>query len=199
MNMRQPATRRFAANAVKSVQSNPIPLYLYLAVAIIFMVGCNRQEDSTEVSSHQVRLPEQETTNSIGRSLNSLRKDLGLRQIGDNWVLYRSIASEERWMVDRSRPDAKILFKDNSGNIYEEQDTYYSGGEFEGLDGHDWERVVVSYDYRTKEIAVAYSGTNELIEAVLSKYFMTIDGGTTNLVSAMTEVNKIVAGWPNKK
>ncbi len=164
---------------------------LFCIVAITFAAGCRRQEAPLEVHVSQQKMKQ-----PIGRHLNPLRKELGLRLIGDDWVLYRSDARQEDWKSNSSGAIAKTVLKDGSGNVVSEEDCYYSGTEFEGIEGHNWENVSVTYDYRTMEIAVGYAGTNKSTKAILSRFFMSANGGTTNVVGAMAEVNKVVAGWP---
>ena len=162
-----------------------------ICIALIsIIVGCHRQSEPT------VSLTTNENGQVIGRKLNSLRRELGLREISDRWILYRSDNRQEDWKNSSAGAIAKTVLKDGNGNVTQEVDSYYSGAEFEGPDGHNWENIGVIYDYKTKEVAISYAGPNKAIEASLLKYKMTIHGGSINVSDAIAEVNKIVAGWP---
>jgi hypothetical protein len=133
----------------------------------------------------------------IGRTLNPIHKELGLRPIGDDWILYRNEAGQEDWKIRAAGPVAKVLLKDQSGKIKSEQEIYYSGAEFVDREGHNWEQIVVNYDFTTKQIYVAYIGTNPQIEGKLAKFKITVNGPSTDVNGAIKAVKEVAADWPD--
>ncbi len=162
----------------------------YLCIGVV-AIGCSRQ------ASPPAQVTQQITSQPIGRSLNPVRRELGLRLIGDDWVLYRSQDSQEEWKIRNAGLLSKVILKTSSGSASAEEDYYYSGAEFTDREGHGWERITVNYNYGTKEVVVSYTGTNKVIEASLSKFSMTVQGGSTNVVGAMAAVKEAAVGWPD--
>ncbi len=129
--------------------------------------------------------------------MNPIRKELGLRQIGDDWILYDKEAGQEDWKIRVDGPVAKVVLKDQSGNVKSEQEIYYSGAEFVDREGHNWEQIVVNYDFTTKQIYVAYIGTNSQIEGKLARFKTTVNGPSTDVNGAIKAVKEVAADWPD--
>ena len=157
----------------------------------VVVIGCNQK------SSPFAEMPSEQSRESAGRSLNPIRRELGLLLIGDNWVLYKSDASEEQWVIRKGSPSGKTVIKDPLGNVIKEEDHYYSGARFTSQHDYGWEFISAMYDYRTKQIALGYSGTNEAVAAAISPFSMTVNGGSTDVVGAMAAVRMVAASWPD--
>ena len=142
-------------------------------------------------------MPSKQSQQLIGRSLNPLCKEIGLPLMGDNWILYKSTATEEHWVVREGSPSGKTILKDTLGNILKEEDHYYSGARFTSAHDYGWEFISALYDYRIKQISLSYSGTNEAAAAMAAPFKMTSNGGSTNVVDAIAALRKIAANWPD--
>jgi hypothetical protein len=137
------------------------------------------------------------TNTATVNALNLLRKEIGLRLIGPDLVLYRSRPTQEDWQRAKSGFPAKAVFKNLTGQVLSEEDYYYSGAQFTDREGHGWERITVHYDYGIKEVVLSYTGTNKATEAILSKYLMPFNGPSTNISGVMAAVKTAAAGWPD--
>jgi hypothetical protein len=142
-------------------------------------------------------MQEHQTSESADKSMNELRASLGLRLIGESWVLYRSLPTQEDWKIRKDGFVAKSVFKDAAGKTVSEEDYYYSGAQFVDPEGRGWERITVHYDYGTKQVYLAYTGTNATTEAALSKFLMRLHGPSTDVAGAMAAVKTAAAGWPD--
>ncbi|MEW6155860.1 MAG: hypothetical protein AB1813_00410 [Verrucomicrobiota bacterium] len=160
----------------------------------LLVAGCNREAGT---ASTPEQMQERQTSGSPTKSLNELRAGLGLRVIGESWVLYRSLPTQEDWKMRKDGFVAKTVFKDASGNVSSEEDHYYSGAQFVDREGRGWERITVHYDYGTKQVYLAYTGTNATTDAMLSKFLMRLHGPSTDVAGAMAAVKRAAAGWPD--
>lgn len=157
----------------------------------VLVAGCNPQAPSS------TQMPPKPASQPIGRTLNPLRRELGLIPIGDNWVLYKSNTNEEHWVVRKGSPSGKTVFKDSSGKVIKEEDHYYSGVRFTDRHEYGSEFISAIYDYQTKQIALGYSGTNKTAEAVVSRFTMTVNGGSTDVAGAIAALKEVAASWPD--
>lgn len=168
--------------------------FLFRLCIGLLVAGCNREAgkapSSEEMQKHQ-------TSESSDKSLNELRASLGLRVIGESWVLYRSLPTQEDWKIRKDGFVAKTVFKDASGKVSSEEDYCYSGAQFVDREGRGWERITVHYDYGTKQVYLAYTGTNTVTDAVLSKFLMRLHGPSTDVAGAMAAVKTAATGWPD--
>jgi hypothetical protein len=155
------------------------------------ITACNQQAPSS------AQMAQNQASQTVGRTLNPQRKELGLRTIGDNWVLYRANGNQEDWVVRKGSPSGKTVFKDASGNVTTEEDHFYSGARYYYRHDYGWEFISVSYDYRTKQVAISYSGTNQVTEGILSKFLMPSQGPTSDVAGVMAAVKQAATGWPD--
>jgi hypothetical protein len=169
-------------------------ILISILLCFVFLAACKRQSDSLP-STPQATI--NQTTNLELIAENKLRQELGLRVIKGDWILYRDIGSQEDWKISKNGFPSKTVFKDSQGRISEEEDYYYSGNEFYDTEGHGWEFVTIHYNYGSKQVYLAYSGTNKTTEAILSKYFMTINGASSDAAGAVTTLRKVIIDWPD--
>jgi len=170
---------------------------IFILIFIILLgAACERETQRHSLLAEQTSI--NQPTNTLIAADNKLRQELGLKVIGQDWILYRADNGQEDWKIRKDGFPAKVVFKDSQRRVLADEDYYYSGNEFYDAEGHGWERVTVHYDYPSKQVYVAYTGTNKPTETALSKYFITIGGASSDVVGAMTAVRKIVADWPKK-
>ncbi|MDR3564043.1 MAG: hypothetical protein P4N59_21755 [Negativicutes bacterium] len=169
------------------------PFILFLLFCVLLAVACKRKPALAALATNQ--MPTNPSVNLIAE--NELRQELGLRIIKETWILYRVENGQELWKIHSDGFPVKSVFKDGGKRVLADEDYYYSGNEFFDQDGHGWERITVHYDFNSKQVYVAYTGTNKATEAILSKFFMTIDGPSLDVGGAVGVVRKVAINWPD--
>ena len=160
---------------------------------VMLAVACKRKPALPMLATNQMSM--NQSNNLIVE--NKLRQELGLRVIKEAWILYRDENGQEAWKMHNGGFIVKNVFKDGGRRVLADEDYYYSGNEFFNHDEHDWERITVHYDFNSKQVYLAYTGTNKTTEAVLSKFFMTIDGPSLDVHGAIEAVKKAAINWPD--
>lgn len=135
-------------------------------------------------------------TGAMGRSLNPVRLELGLRPIGKSWVLYRLTGAQEDWVVKKGSPTGKTIFKDKSGNVVSEEDHLYSGKKYYYRHDEGWEFMAVRFDYLARTVSVTYSGTNTVTESAMAAYLVPPNAPTHDIKAATGCVRAATASWP---
>lgn len=173
---------------------SPKLVLVLILLCSVFAPACKRQPNSLPPTN---KAEINQTINWELNAENELREKVGLRLIKSDWFLYRDIGSQEDWKIHKDGFPAKTVFKDSHGHILADEDYYYSGNEFDDSEGHGWEHITVHYDFGSKKIYLAYTGTNKMIEASLSKYFMTVKGASSEIKESVESVRKVAGDWPD--
>jgi hypothetical protein len=124
---------------------------------------------------------------------NVARKEIGLRQIQQNWKFSRDQYGSVDWKVPDSHDGGKRVHRGENGaeDILWEEDYYYSGRKFKHFKGTIDEKLTVHYEYPTRTISLSYWGTNETYKALVKPF----EGGSTKLQEAYAVVQQITSEW----
>lgn len=158
----------------------------------LLMSGCDAKERPVARPSDDREI----RTRSL--LFNETRSRLGLRPVGEQWILYRSDSQQDEWKTQVTGGIAKLVVKDEAGNPIREVDRYVSGKEYEDHEGHDYESVTVTYDYRARQLVVSYQGTNDVIIKELSNFNLYIITDRKSISEALSVVAGIVDSWPSQ-
>ncbi len=110
-------------------------------------------------TGHCLRDGAPELAMKYGPAFNSVRKELGITILPDNWIRLNHYKTESlNWknpqgdrLSDEKKPHhflKVMVFKNQEPEL--EQDNFYSGREFEHMDGTGFEKIWVTYHHDRK-------------------------------------------------
>ncbi len=168
-----------------------IIIYTLAVTATLFLSSCNGGGYSMT--------PPTDTA-----ATNVEREKAGVRPIKKDWKFRYTAFGKDGWL-DASGVPAKFVQREGQelgGRILYEQDNYYSGRKYQDPangEMHD-EKLVVTYDWTTKTVSVAYIGDDAKITAALDP----LESGTYGQYAHSNKetlriANDILVGWGRGK
>ncbi len=135
----------------------------FMAVATPY--GCSRKErnESTEPPSEE----------RIAQT-NKVRKELGIREIKDDWIFEERESGAERWKDNGGYRLKSVKYDDEYEEILWEIDYYYSGRSFQNpavADGTSKESLAFHYNYRKRDFMVFVVSDDEKILSLVEGWY----------------------------
>lgn len=123
-------------------------------------------------------------------SANPLRSRVGLRQIGQTWICFRSNHGKDEWLINpNDRSADKCVQYDLQGKLLWENDSYFSGHSI-WIDGQTvQEQILIHYDYIRKNVEIWYIGNDPTVDGLVDT-----SSGALN-VDVFAAADKILKFW----
>jgi hypothetical protein len=106
---------------------------------------------------------------------NEVRRNLGIREIKEDWEFYLHQFGEETWKCGGCECK-KVAYNEELNKILWEQDYYYTGVTWTDMDGTNREVVQITYDYTDGLFSVVYNGQQSKLKAVQNMLTPTYSG-----------------------
>ncbi|MBE0535684.1 MAG: hypothetical protein IH624_08435 [Phycisphaerae bacterium] len=106
---------------------------------------------------------------------NEVRKELGIREVKDDWEFCGHRFGEDTWKYGAFECK-KVKLNEELDRILWEQDYYYTGVTWTDIDGTNREFLAITYDYNEGVFFVVYNGQQAKLDALQNRLASTYYG-----------------------